>query len=153
MTGRFDQTKSLVFVILLMFAVASVATPAFAQKGLWNKTKEGVQKGAEGVKKGAETVGEKTVEGAEAVGHETKKIITGDDDSKTYREKPSQVQRTTPGTTPSYTTAPSTSSSTTMRQSRRAKQLPRTGGELLLFAFAGGLSLAGAEVSRRLRRR
>jgi uncharacterized surface anchored protein len=142
---KITQAKSLIFVVLLLFAFASLATPALAQKDLWNKTKEGVQKGAEGVKKGAEIVGEKTVEGAQAVGRETKKIITGEDESNVNRQKGSEVQRRTPGTMSSGTT--------TMHHTRHARELPATGGELLLFALAGGLCLASAGVSRRLHRR
>jgi len=152
--ARFTHRISLVFACLLVFALTSLSNQALAQQGLWNKTKEGVQKGAEGVKQGAETVGEKTKEGVETTGREVKKAITGDEDTNSVnREKPAQVQSQQPATTkPSTATKPSYKSSTTTHPSRTSRKgLPRTAGELYLLELAGALAFAGAGLSKLLR--
>ena len=147
---------SLVFACLVVFALTSASSPALAQKGLWNKTKEGVQKGAEGVKKGAETVGEKTKEGAETVGRETKEFVTGEEDTKSNRENSTEVQSQGTTTTRSQTTtrpsqpAASTRSSSThgTNTSRSARGLPKTAGDLSLLGLVGALAIAGAGLSK-----
>jgi hypothetical protein len=149
---RFTHRISLVFACLLVFALTSLSTQALAQKGLWNKTKEGVQKGAEGVKQGAETVGEKTKEGVETTGREVKKAITGEEDTNSInREKPAQVQSQGTTTKPSETAAPTRKGSTTYPSKSSRKELPGTGGELSLLELTGALACAGAGLSKLLR--
>src|SRR5262249_34157085 len=153
MTVRFMHRISLVFACLLVFALTSLSTQALAQKGLGNKTKEGVQKGAEGVKQGAETVGEKTKEGVETTGREVKKAITGEEDTNSInREKPTGVQSQQPATRPSGTATPAGKSSTSTHHARSSrKEMPRTAGELSLLELTGALAFAGAGLSRLLR--
>jgi hypothetical protein len=168
MIARFTHRISLVFACLLVFALTSLSTQALAQKGLWNKTKEGVQKGAEGVKQGAETVGEKTKEGVQTTGREVKKAVTGEDDTNSInREKPTEVRPQEPATRPyesvtkpsgpattkpSGTAASMGKSSTTTHPSKSSrKELPRTAGELSLLELTGALAFAGAGLSKLLR--
>jgi hypothetical protein len=151
---RFAHKISLVFACLLVFALTSASSPALAQKDLWNKTKEGVQKGAEGVKKGAETVGEKTKEGAETVGRETKEFVTGEKQSEGTTTKPSETTtRSTTTTRPSEPATSTRSSSTrsTHPSKSTSRELPKTAGDISLLGVAGALAFAGAGLSKLLR--
>src|SRR4051812_29207252 len=96
---RFMHTASFAVVFLFVFMLASLS--ASAQGGLWDKTKEGVEKGAGTVEKDAVKAGEKTKEGAEAAGRGIKNTVTGDDSSNTTnREKSSAPQTQQPATSP-----------------------------------------------------
>src|SRR5262245_42413710 len=151
-------TRRILFAAACCLALVflPLSTGALAQEGLWNKTKKGVQKGAEAVKKGAETAGEKTKEGAEAVGHGVKKAVTGEDtkdtDTSTDREKGTQNQTESSGNMPSKTDSTPTGSAQTDSQGAGKRDLPATAGELPLLASIGALALAGAGISKVIRR-
>jgi cobalamin biosynthesis Mg chelatase CobN len=146
MNTRFTHLISLVLVCML--AITFTSAQALAQKNIFDKTKEGVQKGAETVGKGVKKGAHETKEGAEAVGHGAKKAVTGED-----REKGSEYQTTQPAPRPSGT-MPAESGKSRMSESKtRAKGLPRTAGEFPLLALSGGLALAGAALSTVVRRR
>jgi hypothetical protein len=131
------------FALVLMIPVPSSAQLGGAVKDV----QHGVQKGAE-----------KTKEGAEAVGHETKKVITGEDNSQTEQtttqqntttqQKPTTNQDTT-RMKPSETTPETEQKSTTQTESEKTgqKHMPKTAGELPLLALAGCISLAFAGVT------
>jgi hypothetical protein len=138
----------------LLFSVCSLALvliplSALAQDSIWHDTKQGVQKGAEGVQKGAESVG-----------HETKKVITGQDDqTKTQDQTTTQEQQNnarmkggTQTETSTTTTEKSERGQTKQTEQKEGKPLPRTAGELPLLALAGCLALAGAGAFRLIRR-
>jgi hypothetical protein len=154
---RFVRIMSLVLVCLVfLLTFSALSIEALAQDGIWDKTKEGVKKGAEGVKKGAETVGEKTKEGAEAVGEGVKDVFTDDEDADSVsREKAREAETQQPATQPSDTTSPADTSSprTTDMDSRSAEErgLPATAGQLPLLALAGAFAFAGAVISKVLR--
>jgi hypothetical protein len=151
-------------VVWLLVFTLSLSTGALAQKSIWDKTKEGAQKGAEGVKKGAETVGEKTKEGAEEVGHGVKKVFTDDDKDSENREKGNMSQEkstvTREGGTSSRSTVTregassagrtATSSTTT---SRRSRELPSTAGEIPLLALGSVLAFACAGATQLMYRK
>jgi hypothetical protein len=142
--------KTITHTVLLALAccLVLVLVPAMAgAQGILGQAEKGVKKGAQGVQKGVETGVEKTKEGAESVGHETKKVITGEDDKSADQQKP-----TTQSTTPSETTTKSTTSKSTSEETKGGKHLPGTAGELPLLALVGSLALAGAVVSRLVRR-
>jgi hypothetical protein len=144
----------------LLFAVCSLALvliplSGYAQDGIWSGAKHGVEKGAQGVQKGAESVG-----------HETKKVITGQDDqTKTQSQDQTTTQEqqnnarmkggTQGGTqteTSTSTTEKSERGQTKQTGEKEGKPLPRTAGELPLLALAGCLALAGAGAFRLIRR-
>src|SRR6185503_10367349 len=97
---------------------------------------------------------EKTKEGAEAVGRETKEFFTGDESDKDKRMKSSESESTTQRTNPTETTTRSTettqSSTTTSKststgsESPGRRRLPATAGELPLLALAGALALVAS---------
>src|SRR5262245_2100656 len=145
---RFTHLISLVLICLVALMFTSLPAQGLAQ-GVLGKAKEGVQKGAEGVKKGAETAGEKTKEGAEAVGHGVKKAVTGED-----REKGTEYQTQQPVTRPSGTMTAESGKHHKMAAAKAGgKRLPRTAGEIPLFALSGTRALAGAALSRMVRRK
>ena len=146
MTVKTTMNKHLLALACCLVLVL-VPAMARAQGGILGQAEKGVKKGAQGVQKGVETGVEKTKEGAESVGHETKKVITGEDDKSADRQKP-----TTQSTTPSETTTKSTTSKSTSEETKGGKHLPGTAGELPLLAVVGSLALAGAVVSRLVRR-
>jgi len=108
-----------------------------------------LKKGAHAVQKGVETGVEKTKEGAETVGRETKKAITGEDESE-RRMKSTEAPSSTTTTAPApRTTRRTTSGSTATRSSEtRNRRLPGTAGELSLLLLAGGFALAGFGASK-----
>jgi hypothetical protein len=125
--------------------VLVVPVPSSAQLGgVVQGTKHGIEKGVD-----------KTKEGAEAVGHGTKKLFT-DDSSQDKDQK--QYQKQTNTRMKPAQTQPSTSSTETQTQRNRtttmgsgqkqSKRMPRTAGELPLLALAGCLSLAIAGAYR-----
>jgi hypothetical protein len=144
------KTKILLAALCCFALVLMIPVPSSAQLG-------GVAKGVQhGVQQGAE----KTKEGAEAVGHETKKVITGEDNSQTEQTTTQQNEQNTttqqqPTTDQNTTrmkpseTTPETGSTETEQKTERTgqKQMPRTAGELPLLALAGSLSLAFAGVT------
>jgi hypothetical protein len=144
--------------VLLAFAccLVLVLVPAMAgaQGGVLGQAGQGIKKGAQGVQKGVETGVEKTKEGAESVGHETKKVITGEDNTSADRQKPA-TQSTTPSeptsqeSTTNKRTPPTKSTS---EGTKGGKPLPGTASELPLLAVVGSLALAGAVASRLVRR-
>jgi hypothetical protein len=151
-------THKVLLAIACCFAlVCVVPLAAGAQGGI-------IKKGAQGVKKGVETGVEKTKEGAETVGRETKELFTGEDtDKDTHRMKSSESQSTTTEqpsrtetTTKSGTTTPSTETTGTATTAGSKaighKRLPRTAGEFPLLALAGALALAASGTHRLLRR-
>jgi cobalamin biosynthesis Mg chelatase CobN len=141
-------------LLALACCLVLVLVPAMAraQGGILGQAEQGVKKGAQGVQKGVETGVEKTKEGAESVGHETKKVITGKDDTSADRQKPT-TQSTTPSeTTTKGTTSKSTTGTKTTEETKGGKHLPGTAGELPLLALVGSLALAGAVVTRLVRR-
>ena len=146
MNARFTHLIS--FVLVCLLAITFTSAQALAQKNIFDKTKEGVKKGAEtvgeGVKKGAHEI----KEGAEAVGHGVKKAVTGEG-----REKGSEYQTTPPATRPSGTMPAETGRHRMADSKSGGKGLPRTAGEFPLLALSGGLALAGAALSRMVRRR
>jgi hypothetical protein len=140
-------------LVACVFALLLVPVLASAQLGgVVQGTKHGVQKGAGAVKQGAEGAAEKTKEGAEAVGHGTKKVITGKENNpQDNRMKPSETQpESQPQSQPE--SQPQQRSTETKGAETGEKNLPKTAGELPFLALAGFLSLAGAGVSRVLRR-
>ena len=148
--------KTITHTVLLALAccVVLVLVPvmAGAQGSILGQAEKGVKKGAQGVQKGVETGVEKTKEGAESVGHETKKVITGEDDTSADRQKPT-TQSTTPSeTTTKSTTSKSTTGTKTTEETKGGNRLPGTAGELPLLAVMGSLALAGAAVTRLVRR-
>ena len=148
--------KTITHTVLLTLAccLVLIVVPAMAeaQGGILGQAEQGVKKGAQGVQKGVETGVEKTKEGAESVGHETKKVITGEDDTSADRQKPT-TQSTTPSeTTTKSTTSKSTTGTKTTEETKGGKHLPGTAGELPLLAVMGCLALAGAAVTRLVRR-
>jgi hypothetical protein len=147
--------KTITHTVLLALAccLVLVLVPAMAgAQGILGQAEKGVKKGAQGVQKGVETGVEKTKEGAESVGHETKKVITGEDDTSADRQKPT-TQSTTPSEpTTKSTTSKSTTGTKTTEETKGGKHLPGTAGELPLLAVMGCLALAGAAVTRLVRR-
>ena len=152
-------THKVLLAIACCFAlVCVVPLSAGAQGGI-------IKKGAQGVKKGVETGVDKTKEGAEYVGRETKELFTGEDkDKDTHRMKSSESQSTTtqhPNRTETTTTSPKTTRSTgTTSKSTTAgstnighTRLPATAGEFPLLALAGALALMASGTPRLLRRR
>ena len=139
--------------VLLAFAccLVLVLVPAMAgaQGGVLGQAGQGIKKGAQGVQKGVETGAEKTKEGAESVGHETKKVITGEDNTSADRQKPA-TQSTTPSEPTTNKRTPPTKSVT--EGTKGGKPLPGTASELPLLAIVGSLALAGAVASRWVRR-
>src|SRR5262245_66634778 len=126
MTVKTTMNKHL---LALACCLVLVLVPAMAgAQGILGQAEQGVKKGAQGVQKGVETGVEKTKEGAESVGHETKKVITGEDDKSADRQKP-----TTQSTTPSETTTKSTTSKSTSEETKGGKHLPGTADELPLL--------------------
>jgi hypothetical protein len=153
---QFMAVKTITHTVLLALAccLVLVLVPAMAgaQGGILGQAEKGVKKGAQGVQKGVETGVEKTKEGAESVGHETKKVITGEDDTSADRQKPT-TQSTTPSEpTTKSTTSKSTTGTKTTEETKGGKHLPGTAGELPLLAVMGCLALAGAAVTRLVRR-
>src|SRR5215471_19108488 len=75
-------------LLALACCLVLVLLPAMAgaQGGVLGKAEEGVKKGAQGVQKGVETGVEKTKEGAESVGHETKRVVTGKESTSTEQK-------------------------------------------------------------------
>src|SRR5262245_14104614 len=153
--ARITNRISLVLVCLLVLTLTSL--PAGAQ--ILDKAKEGVQKGVHGVHEGAEAVGkgvkkgaQETKEGAEAVGRGAKKAVTGEDREKGTEYQTQPATPAAPGTQPSGTTAPMGKKHMAPSTTRH-KGLPRTAGEFPLLALSGVLALAGAAVTRTVRRR
>jgi hypothetical protein len=142
-------TQKVLLALACCLVLVLVPAGASAQGGVLDKAGQGIKKGAQGVQKGVETGVEKTKEGAESVGHETKRAVTGEDNTSADRQKP-----TTQSTTPSETNKSTTSKSTTgtTEGTKGGKRLPRTAGELPLLAVVGSLALAGAVVSKLVRR-
>lgn len=140
-----DKLRML-FVIAACFALVLVPVLGRAQGGVLKGAKEGVQKGTTEVQKGVEQGVEKTKEGAEAVGQETKKAITGQENQPSEnRMKPSQ-----PGSEERSTEE---SSKENKGGETGQKGLPKTAGELPLLALAGCLALAGAGTLKVVRQR
>jgi len=140
MNRRFTHLTSLVLVCLL--ALTFTSAQALAQHIL----KKGAEAVGEGVKKGAH----ETKEGAEAVGHGVKKAVTGED-----REKGTEYRYQTqqPVTRPSGTVPAETGQHKMTHAKPSGKRLPRTAGESPLLALSGIMALAGAALSRTVRRR
>jgi hypothetical protein len=146
MNARITHLISLVLVCLL--AITFTSAQALAQKNIFDKTKEGVQKGAETVGEGVKKGAHETKEGAEAIGRGAKKAVTGEE-----REKGSEYQSTQPAPRPSGTMPAETGKSRMAESKSAGKGLPRTAGEFPLLALSGGLALAGAALSGMVRRR
>ena len=146
-------THKVLLALACCLVLVLVPATAGAQGGVLGKAGQGVEKGAQGVQKGVETGVEKTKEGAKSVGHETKKVITGEDNTSADQQKPT-TQSTTPSetTTTKGTTSKSTTGTKTTEETKGGKRLPGTAGELPLLAVVGSLALAGAVVSRLVRR-
>jgi hypothetical protein len=146
-------THKVLLALACCLVLVLVPATAGAQGGVLNQAGRGIKKGAQGVQKGVETGVEKTKEGAESVGHETKKVITGEDNTSADRQKPT-TQSTTPSgtTTTKSTTSKSTTGTKTTEETKGGKRLPGTAGELPLLAVVGSLALAGAVVARLVRR-
>jgi len=146
-------SQKVLLALACCLVLVLVPATAGAQEGVLDKAGHAVKKGAQGVQKGVETGVEKTKEGAESVGHETKKVITGKDNTSADRQKPA-TQSTTPSetTTTKSTTRKSTTGTETTEETRGGKGMPRTAGDLPLLAVVGSLALAGAGVSRLVRR-
>jgi hypothetical protein len=144
-------TQKVLLALACCLVLVLVPAGASAQGGVLGKAGQGIKKGAQGVQKGVETGVEKTKEGAESVGHETKRAVTGEDNTSADRQKPTTQSRTPSETT---TTKSTTSKSTTgtTEGTKGGKRLPRTAGELPLLAVVGSLALAGAVVSKLVRR-
>jgi len=140
---------SLVLACLLVITFTSL--PALAQDSIWDKTKQGVKKGAEEVGEGVKKGAHETKEGAEAVGRGTKKVFTGHEHNEAVERQKGTEFRTQPTTRP-YVARPSETRKGTMGGATREKGLPRTAGELPLFGLGGALALAGAALSRIVRR-
>jgi hypothetical protein len=141
---------SLVLACLLVITFASL--PVLAQENIWDKTKQGVKKGAEAVGKGVKKGAHETKEGAEAVGRGAKKAVTGDEHNEAVeREKGTGYQMQQPATRPNEA-RPSHTGKQHIGGSTREKGLPRTAGEFPLLALSGALALAGAALSRLVRR-
>jgi hypothetical protein len=170
--------KALLAFVFCMLLVLPVST-AGAQEGVWEGTKKGVQKGAEGVKKGAETaidktedVGEaigkgvkkgaetaidKTEDVGEAVGKGAKDLFTDDDPDSDNDEVTAEGMKTTEPqqrSKPGTDTESSTSATSQNTESETAsRDLPRTAGEQPLLVLIGVLALvsaAGLKLVRRL---
>src|SRR5215471_11891520 len=98
-------THKVLLAVACCLVLVLVPAMAGAQGGVLGQAGQGIKKGAQGVQKGVETGVEKTKEGAESVGHETKKVITGEDDTSADRQKPTKQSTkqsettTTKGTT------------------------------------------------------
>lgn len=138
----------LLFAAVCSLALVLIPLSVHAQDSIWHGAKQGVQKGAEGVQKGAESVG-----------HETKKVITGqDDETKTQSQDQTTAQdqenkaRMKGGTQTETSTTTTEKSESGQTKQTEEKPLPRTAGELPLLALAGCLALAGAGASRLIRR-
>jgi len=145
-------SQKVLLALACCLVLVLVPATAGAQEGVLDKAGHAVKKGAQGVQKGVETGVEKTKEGAESVGHETKKVITGEDDTSADRQKPT-TQSTTPSeTTTKSTTSKSTTGTKTTEETKGGNRLPGTAGELPLLAVMGCLALAGAAVTRLVRR-
>ena len=131
-----DKNRSLKILLAAACCLALVLVPihAGAQGGIVKGAKEGVQKGAQETEKGAKGAYGKTKEGAEAVGHGTKKAFTGDQNTPSENR-----MKSTEGQNESTTTQ------------TEEKQMPRTAGELPMLFLTGILSLAGARATRRLK--
>jgi hypothetical protein len=132
------KLKMLLAALCCFVLVLVVPVPSSAQLGgVVQGTKHGIEKGVD-----------KTKEGAESVGHGTKKLFTGDSsqdkDQNQYqnqntRMKPVQRQ---PATTSTQTETQQNNTTTTESGQTQGKRMPRTAGELPLLALAGCLSLA-----------
>jgi hypothetical protein len=157
------RTHLISLVLACLLVITFTALPVLAQENIWDKTKQGVKKGpeevGEGAKKGAEVVGKgvkkgahETKEGAEAVGRGTKRAVTGDEHNEAVeREKGTEFRTQQPAMRP-YEARPSQTGKHHMGASTREKGLPRTAGEFPLLALSGALALAGAALSRLVRR-
>lgn len=157
------RTHLISLVLACLLVITFTSLPVLAQENIWDKTKEGVKKGTEevgeGVKKGAEAVGkgvkkgaQETKEGAEAVGRGAKKAVTGHEHNEAVeREKGTGYQMQQPATRPNEA-QPSQTGKQNMGGSTQEKGLPRTAGEFPLLALSGALALAGAALSRLVRR-
>jgi LPXTG-motif cell wall-anchored protein len=141
-------------VIGLAFGLAMLLIPISSgaqDGGILGGAKRGVQQGAGTVQKGVEEGAKKTKEGAESVGHETKKVITGEDDNQdTSHMKGTESQ---PQTESTQTRSRRTESTQNQSEETGKKNLPKTAGELPLLGLAGCLALAGAAASGLRRRR
>jgi hypothetical protein len=131
------------FAAVCCFALVLIPLSAGAQGSLWHGAKKGVQKGASEVQKGAESVGQ-----------ETKKAITGDDNDQTKTQSQDQNDARMKSTTGTQTETSTTTEETERGQTQQTegKSMPRTAGELPLLALIGCLALAGAGASRLIRR-
>jgi hypothetical protein len=132
------STLAPLFVFLLVFTASSISMQAFAQEGVLDKTKEGLQEGGEAVKEGAETVG-----------REGEKVITGDDESDTDTDRQKATTTDEMEATSESDETDTTYSSDTESDDR---ELPATAGGLSLLALAGALAVAGGGIARMLRR-
>jgi hypothetical protein len=141
-------THKVLFALACCLVLVLVPAMAGAQGGVLGQAGHGIKKGAQGVQKGVETGVEKTKEGAESVGHETKRVITGEDNTSADRQKPA-TQSTTP---PEPTSQKSTTTKSATEGTKGGKHLPGTASELPLLAVVGSLALAGAVASRLVRR-
>jgi hypothetical protein len=142
-------THKVLLAVACCLVLVLVPAMAGAQGGVLGQAGQGIKKGAQGVQKGVETGVEKTKEGAESVGHETKKVITGEDNTSADRQKP-ETQSTTPSEPTTNKRTPPTKSVT--EGTKGGKPLPGTASELPLLAVVGSLALAGAVASRWVRR-
>ena len=141
---------SLVLACLLVITFASL--PVLAQENIWDKTKQGVKKGAEEVGEGVKKGAHETKEGVEAVGRGAKRAVTGDKHNEAVeREKGTEFQTQQPATRPNEA-RPSQTGKQNMGGATREKGLPRTAGEFPLLALSGAMALAGAALSRLVRR-
>ena len=152
MTVKTTMNKHLLALACYLVLVI-VPASAGAQGGVLSKTGHDIKKGVHGVQKGVETGVEKTKGGVESVGHETKRVVTREDKTSANRQKPT-TQSTTPSETNNTksTTSKSTTGTKTTEETKGGKHLPGTAGELPLLALVGSLALAGAVVTRLVRR-
>ncbi len=147
-------THKILLAIVCCFAlVCVVPLTASAQGGI-------IKKGAQGVKKGVETGVDKTKEGAETVGRETKEVFTGDkdNDNDTQRMKGSETSTTTQEPSQTETTKKSTTTSKSTKAGSTEtetahKRLPATAGELPLLGLIGALALLASGTPKLIRLR
>src|SRR4030095_3855113 len=154
-------THKILLAVACSLVLALLPVSSALGQDIWDATKKGVHKGAEGVKKGTETVVDKTKEGAKAVGKGAKDLVTDDDKDKNkntdtyqYRMKPGQTQTQTQTRTGTAGSSETTSSSYTRTGTSKTGEhnLPKTAGELPLLALGGALALVGAGALRMARR-
>jgi len=146
------RTHLISLVLASLLVITFTSLPILAQDSIWDKTKQGVKKGAEEVGEGVKKGAHETKEGVEAVGRGAKKAVTGHEHNEAVeREKGTEFQTQQPATRP-YVARPSETRKGTMGGATREKGLPRTAGELPLFGLSGALALAGAALSRIVRR-